>query len=454
MMRAAAMFAAAMFVVAILVAARPAEAQEPDVMKALTRDYNASGLALYRALARVPGNIVLSPYSIGAALAMVRSGARGETEREMAAVLKHSLPRDAVDKANAAVLTILKGHDRTGDPNYCPEGTHRVGYGCETAPIAAGGCPPLTSRTGAICLAPPNLPSAKLLVANALALPKGAGGTISKDYAAALRDGYAATVLQGGGVEDINAWVASKTAGKIDSIIDALPADPGPVLINAVYLKAAWQSPFAKSATKDGDFSLSAAARVRVPMMHRETDLPLVERAGYRALRLDYAEPSLGLVIVLPQEVEGIDSVTDGLDATELARLLAALRGASPRLVALTLPRFKASFSADLVPPLQAAGMRLAFSDAADFTGMTGDGPRMAGLKIAAIKHRAVIEVDERGTEAAAATSVAMAPTSAPLDPPQPVPFVVDRPFLFMVVDKASGAVLFQGRLADPRRRD
>jgi serpin B len=437
----------------MLAAAGVAEAQEAGMMKALARDYNASGLALYRALARTPGNIVLSPYSIGSALAMVRSGARGETEREMAAVLKLGLPREAVDAANAALLKLLTGYDRTADPGYCPKGTHRAGDRCEAAPAPGGGCPPLSTRKGDTCVASPNLPSATLLVANALALPKGAPG-VSKAYAGVLRDSYAAAVLEGGGAADINGWVAERTAGKIGRIIDALPHNAGPVLINAVYLKAAWRSPFALSATRDGDFSLTATARVRVPMMHQQTDLALVERAGWRALRLDYAERSLSLIVVLPQEVEGIDRVADRLDAAELTGLVAALKGARPRLVALALPRFKATTSADLVAPLQAAGMRLAFSDAADFSGMTGSGPRAGGLKIAAVKHRAVIEVDERGTEAAAATSAVMAPTSAPLDPPQPVPFVVDRPFLFLVVDTASGAVLFQGRLADPRLRD
>ena len=316
-----------------------------------------------------------------------------------------------------------------------------------------GNCPPLTTRQADICVAPANLPSVKLLAANALALPKGGVG-VSEAYAAVLRDSYAAAVLQGAGVDAINAWVAERTAGKIDRIVDTLPQVAGPVLINAVYLKAAWHSPFAAAATRDGDFSLSAAVRVRVPMMRQQEELALAERAGYRALRLDYAERSLGLIVVLPQEVEGLDRVADKLDAAELTSLLAALKGASHRLVEVALPRFKAAFSADLVPPLQDAGMRLAFSDAADFSGMTGSGPRVAGLKIAAIKHRAVIEVDERGTEAAAATSVAMAPTSAPLEPPRPVAFVVDRPFLFLVVDNASGAVLFQGRIADPRRRD
>jgi serpin B len=370
----------------------------------------------------------------------------------MAAALKHGLPREAVDAANAAVLALLKGYDRTADPAFCPEGMRWSGKRCET-PVAGGACPPFSARQGGICVAPANLRSATLMVANALALPKGAG-SVSTAYAATLADSYAAAVLQGAGADDINAWVAAKTAGKIERVLDALPENAGPVLLNAVYFKAAWHSPFWKGATEDRDFSLSAAQRVRVPMMRQDEQFALVERPGYRALRLDYAVRSLAMIIVLPQDVEGLGDVTGRLDATGLAELIAATEGAPSKLVALALPRFKATFSADLVPPFQRAGMRLAFSDAADFSGMTGDGPRVAGLKIGAIRHRAVIKVDEWGSEAAAATSVGVNFSSAPFETAQPIPFVVDRPFLFLVVDKASGAVLFQGRIADPRQRD
>jgi serpin B len=437
---------------ALLAAAGAAEAQEASMVKALSRDYNASGLDLYREMALGPGNVVLSPFSIGSAMAMVRAGARGETEREMASALKHSLPSASVDAANAALLAHLKGYDRTADPAFCPEGTRWAGKHCE-APVAGSHCPPLSTRQGGLCIAPPNLRSATLMVANALALPKGAGG-VSPAYATILADSYAAAVLPGAGVDDINAWVTARTAGKIERIIGALPEESGPVLLNAVYLKAAWHSPFSKSATLEGDFNLSTAERVRVPMMHQEEAFVLVERAGYRALRLDYIQRSLAMIVVLPQKLEGLGDVTRRLDAAELAALITAMDGAPARHVALTLPRFKAAFSADLVPPFQRAGMRLAFSDAADFSGMTGDGPRVAALKIGAIRHRAVIDVDEWGSEAAAATSVGMMVTSAPLETLQPVAFVVDRPFIFLVVDRGSGAVLFQGRIRDPRRTD
>jgi serpin B len=439
-----------------MLAAAAAEAREPDRMKALTAGYNASGLALYRALAQAPGNLVLSPYSIGSAMAMVRSGARGETERELAGALKLGLPRQAADAANAALLRLLSSYDRSAEPGFCPKGMRWTGSRCEASPSADGSCPPLSVREGDICVAHPILPSATLRVANALVLPKGTVG-VATAYAALLRDSYAATLLQGVGAGDINAWFAKKTAGKIDRMVDALPDNPGPMLLNAVYLKAAWRFPFPAAATADGDFNLSAAARVRVPMMHQQEELAFVERAGYRALRLDYAHQSLAMVVVLPQEPEGLGQVTGRLDAAELAGLLAALNGAPPRFVALALPRFKAAFSADLVPPFESAGVRLAFSDAADFSGIAGGSPGAGSagrLKIATIRHRAIIEVDERGSEAAAATMVGMATASAPLEQPQPVPFVVDRPFLFLVVDKASGAVLFQGRVADPRRTE
>lgn len=424
-----------------------AQAGEPDV-GALTRAYNASGLALYRQLAGASGNVVLSPYSIGSAMAMARSGARGETERQMASVLKHTLPREATDAANAALLAILNGYDRTGRPDYCPQGVRWTGRRCEAPAAGDGKCPPLTQPEGGTCVGQPLGPSATLVAANALALPRG-GGRVSEVYRATVRDKYAATVHEDAGVEEINAWVSQKTAGKVDRILDQLPPDAGPVLINAVYLKAAWASTFAEASTRDDDFMLSASRRVRVPTMHQEADFAFVEGASYRAIRLDYTEPSLAMVIVLPNAVDGLAQVAGRLDPAELASLLRALRGAPRKVVDLAFPRFKATFTADLKAPFQKAGMKLPFSDAADFSGMTG--PGVGGIKIGAIRHQAVIEVKETGTEVAAATSVMMAPTSAILKKPKAIPFVVDRPFLFFVVDDASGAVLFQGRIVDPR---
>jgi serpin B len=389
---------------------QPADAAQPDV-RALVEAYNASGQALFRELARKPGNTVLSPYSIGTAMAMVRSGARGETEREMTQALKHALPLPKTDSANAAVLAMLNRYDG----------------------------------------ASPELP--KLITANALMLAQ-RGDLVSKSYRALVRDKYAAAIHEGVGLDDINRWVRQRTEGKIERILDQLPPDAAAVLLNAIYLKATWASPFAKAATRDDEFKLSGTDKVSVPMMRQQEAFAVVERAGYRAIRLDYTARTLAMIVVLPNEVDGLDAVAQRVDADELTMLRGALTAGPRSLVALALPRFKTAFRTSLVQPFRKAGITLAFSDNADFSGMGGRGSGQEGVKIGDIQHRAIIEVAEQGTEAAAATAVLMVPTRAapPKKVPRPIPFVVDRPFLFYVVDDASGAVLFQGRVMDPRQ--
>ena len=225
------------------------------------------------------------------------------------------------------------------------------------------------------------------------------------------------------------------------------------MLLNAVYLKAAWASPFSKGATREEDFHLSGKERVRVPMMHKQQPFALCERPGYRALRLDYVVRSLGMVIVLPDEVEGLGAVAKDLDAAKLARLMAGLTSGRRSEVALALPRFKAQLTVGLVPVFRSsrhdAGVR---PQGRRSRRHAGERFGRTPLSIDDIQHRAVIEVTEAGTEAAAATAVSIVSRAAPpKEPPSAVPFVVDRPFLFFVVDDASGAILFQGRIADPR---
>jgi serpin B len=389
----------------------PADAVAGADVKALTAAYNASGQALFQELAREPGNVVLSPYSIGAAMAMVRAGARGETERQMTTVLKHTLAREAADAASAALITILDGYGMS-----------------DKAP-------------------------ARLSTANALMLAK-RGELIGQGYRALVNAKYAAAIHEGASLDDINGWVKERTEGKIDRILDKLPDDAAAVLLNAVYLKAEWASPFSKGATRDDDFKLTAKATVRVPTMHHQANFRAAEGTGYRAIRLDYTAGSLGMIVVLPNEVDGLDAVAGTLDAGALKALLTTLSSGERSLVALALPRFKAAYKTSLAKVLQQAGMSLAFEDKADFSGMTGKSADQPGVKIGDVLHRATLEVAEEGTEASAATAVIMLEARATLPKkgaPSPIPFVVDRPFLIYVVDDASGAILFQGRIADPR---
>jgi serpin B len=212
-----------------------------------------------------------------------------------------------------------------------------------------------------------------------------------------------------------------------------------------------WLTIFNKSATIDEFFSLSRSRQELVPMMQQRAFHAVVQRDGYRAIRLPYAVRTLAMIVALPDEVDGLAAMSAKLDTTEFTALTAGLRAAPARLTALSLPRFKAEFSADLKQPFQLAGMRLAFDlHRADFSGLTGLPSSQAPAAIDQIAHRAVIDVAEEATEAAAATAVAVITSAAPR-PIEPVRFRVDRPFLYYIVDDTTGAVLFQGRIVDPR---
>jgi len=430
----------------VAAALMPSAALAQDSVRALTDAYNACGQDLFRSFAAKPGNIVFSPYSIGTAMAMVLAGARGETEQEMAAVLRHRLARAEIADSNARVLAILNGYDRSKVAPLCPGSMRLVGERCEIERSSDGRCPPRAGADEGFCFATPQpLPSAKVAVANALMLTR-KGAPVSENYAALLRDKFAAEFFQDPGLAEINAFVAARTEGKIERILDQLEEDAAAVLLNAVYFKAAWASSFSKHDTRDEPFSLSGSQRVSVPMMHKRATVPLVARAGYRAVRLPYVIGTIGMIVVLPDAVDGVAAVGARLDAAELSTLPSALRAGEPKSLSLALPRFKASYKADLVTPFQEAGMTLPFDLArADFSGMTGGRARFA---IGQVMHRAVIEVQEEGTEAAAATAAVMVLTSAPIDQGS---FLVDRPFLYYMVDDATGAILFQGRVVDPR---
>jgi serpin B len=401
-------FIAAATIAALAAVASPsaADAQDAAQIKQLTQAYSASGQQLFARFAAAPGNIVFSPTSVGTALTMALAGARGSTETEMAKVLQHRLGRADIDAANGDLLKVLNGYDKS------------------------------------------TAPSARLVSANALMLP-GKGEYVSADYRTLVTDKYAAEIFEGVKLDDVNGWVSKKTEGKIPRLLEKLNPETAAVLLNAVYFKAHWAATFSKSATGNEAFSLTSSRKVQAPMMQRTGKYAVAARPGYRAIGLPYDVDGLAMIVVLPNDVDGLAGVAGRLDATELAALFSAVEAEPARPVALALPKFKTSFSADLKAAFRQLGMNEAFDKTrADFGGMTG---RPAGLYIEEIVHRAVIEVMEDGTEAAAATAVIMMPRSAAARPQQPEPFRVDHPFLFYIVDHATGAVLFEGRVVDPR---
>lgn len=238
--------------------------------------------------------------------------------------------------------------------------------------------------------------------------------------------------------EAINAWVSDVTRERITELLPEGSVDPQTVvaLVNAIYLKAAWQTPFAEDATSDQPFKLTPTSTVNLPTMH---DATLYSEAsvggGYSAVKLPYEGNELAMVVIAPDEPTSLADFEAGLTGEKLAEIVANLE---PAAVDVSLPRFEASTALDLAGPLSALGLPI---PGGDLSGIT------SGAAIGAAVHAANITVDEKGTEAAAATAI-MGPTSAP---GEITTVRIDRPFLFLIQHEETGAPLFYGRITDPR---
>lgn len=371
---------------------------------AMIAGYNTLGLALFRALAQADCNVVMSPLSIGMTLAMGLAGAAGETADEMARTIGCDGARSDLFAANAELLR------------------H---YGEGSAPEAA-----------------------RVRLANALVLTQH-GAAVAKAYRDLLATSFAAEIFPGD-IARINQWVAQETEGKIERALDSLPQDDIAVLLNAIYFKAPWAKPFNPASTFDTGFLRGwdhdlEKIEVEVKMMDGSGDHGLASGPGYRAARLPYKTGSLGMIVVLPDEDSGPKAVLESFDVGELARLRAELAHAEPSQVTLMLPRFRARTQSSLKPALAKAGMALAFDwTRADFSRMTERPPAEIPVAISDVVHCAMIDVAEEGTEAAGATLVCFHIGGVPPS------FIVDRPFLFFIMDETTGAILFQGKIVDP----
>jgi serpin B len=336
-------------------------------------------------------------------MALALSGARGETEAEMIRMLRHSLARAEVDGANGQVLAILNEYGRSSS---------------------------LFSKSS----------PTKLAAANAVMLAQ-RGDAISRDYVATAKAHYAAEIFRNADIGAVNNWVRRKTEGKIEKILNELDPDAAAVLLNAVYFKAPWRNPFDSKLTRAASFAISPSQSVQVQMMHYDGLYSAVAEPGFAAIRIPYAAAQLSMVIVVPDRIEALPDVIGRLDGVALRSLFARLRRPAQR-AQLGLPRFKAEFAVALKDHFRALGMTQAFDGAkADFSGMTGGS---GGVRINDVMHKAVIEVAEEGTEAAAATAVHMLTSGT-------MPFQVNRPFAFYIVEGMTNAILFQGQIVDPR---
>jgi serpin B len=340
---------------------------------------------------------------------MTTAGARGATLEQMAGVLHFPFAPDRVHAANAALIQGL--------------------------------------------LMPPGAGQAyRLQVANALWGQQ--GYHFLETFQQRLRDHYGAALHEvdfRGAVEEarrtINTWVEEQTQDKIRDLIPsgALDASTRLVLTNAIYFLGTWASPFDKATTKDEDFHLGPARKVAVPMMHQTKRFPYFDGGTFQALELPYTGQELALVVFLPKSADGLTAFEAGLSAKELDPWLSHLR---PREVVVTLPRFKLTEQFELSRVLAALGMPLAFSDDADFSAMNGG---RDPLKISAVLHKAFVDVNEVGTEAAAATGIVVALAAAIVRPEPPIVFRADHPFVFLIRDRRTGSLLFLGRLMQPQ---
>ena len=366
---------------------------------------NSFGTDLYRALAATDENIVFSPTSIAFALGMVRPGAGGQTAEEMDAVLHEVASDDHAAWLNGLDLALAK---RTGAfPDIANEEVD-VALRIANTAFAQEGFP---------------LEDAYL---DALA-SRFAAGLGLLDFAA---DPEAARLA-------INEWVAGETEERITELLR--PPDIREatrlVLVNAIYLKAAWHQAFPDFLTEDAPFTTRDGTTVRVPTMMAKIRTTCGGGDGWRSIELPYAGEALTMTIVVPDDLDGFEAQ---LDAERLAAIFAASQ--EPCYYRLTLPRFEVETRADMTEMLSALGMPTAFGSGADFSGIT----TAERLHIGKVIHQADMSVNEKGTEAAAATAVGVDLSRGP------APFQVNRPFIFVVRDRETGAVLFLGRITDP----
>ncbi|MBN2685377.1 MAG: outer membrane lipoprotein-sorting protein [Pontiellaceae bacterium] len=374
----------------------PPTAEEEPTAEAFSPADSVNQLAvdLYNQLSAEDGNLFFSPYSISSALAMTYGGARGETAEQMNTALHFGGP-DITHPAFSYLRRSLNKIEEKGD--------------------------------------------VQLAVANALWPQK--DYKFSADYLALTQTHYDSSIHSvdykadtEGARKAINSWVKEQTKEKIKDLIgeDALDELTRLTLVNAIYFKGNWAEQFDPNKTREASFHLSADESVQVPMMSQTADFKLAQNETMQALELPYQGDDLSMIILLPNEgekLEWVDPTTLQFSETE---------------VMVQLPKFKMETAFNLNDTLTQMGMTDAFSDKADFSGMT-DAPN--DLFIGGVLHKAFIEVNEEGTEAAASTAL-FAGSDENFSLPQQ--FIADRPFLFCIRENSTGTLLFMGRVMNP----
>jgi len=384
---------------------QPQESAAPAVVQA----DNQFAVDLYGQLSKEqPGkNLFFSPTSLSIALAMTAAGAQGDTAAEMAKALHLD---DFLPQAHAEYHQVLQRWNAGGaDRGYQLRVANRL-WGQQGFPFLAGYLTLTRQQYGA-----------------ELGIVDFSGQT------EAAR-------------QEINAWIETQTAEKIKDLIPRgqLDANTKLVLTNAIYFKGDWTSAFQARQTRDADFTITGQKKVTVPLMHQKETYPYAEDSALQVLELPYQGDELAMLVLLPRTPDGLPDLEKSLSAKQIAALRAKLRR---QQVDVYLPKFKLETTFALSGTLQALGIKAAFSAAAaDFSAI--DGRR--DLYVSAVLHKAFVDVNEKGTEAAAATGVVMG-VMAVRAPAKPIPvFRADHPFTFAICDQRDGSLLFLGRVTNP----
>ncbi|MFA5032048.1 MAG: serpin family protein [bacterium] len=369
----------------------------------LVKGNNTFALELYENLKGKEGNLFFSPYSISTALAMTYAGAKANTQKQMAEVLRFNL----LDSTSIhPVFKNLIFETQSKNKNY------------------------------------------QLNIANALWGQK--GYKFLNKFIKVTKTNYGAGFkkIDFGNTESarktINNWVEEQTKNKIKDLIQPgiLNANTRLVLTNAIYFKGNWINEFDENETKEAPFYINPEKKLQVPMMFKKENFNFMETDKFQAIELPYKGDDLSMFVLLPKKIDGLGEVENSFVLDSLNKWIESVQNQE---VKIYFPKFKMTSEFSLAEVLKSMGMSDAFSlPPADFSGMN----KKKELFISAVIHKAFVDVNEKGTEAAAATAVVMTKCSMPTQ--QTPVFRADHPFIFLIRDTRSGSILFIGRLTNP----
>jgi serpin B len=358
---------------------------------------NRFALSLLRATGTAStGNTLLSPYSVWMALGMTMNGAAGQTDTEMRSTLGWGdRPRAEINAAYKDLAALL--------PTLDPSVTVRSGNG--------------------------------IWVRSGLAVDSGFAGDVRQYFGATVKSVATPQLM----FDAVNAWGSQQTDGMVPKVLDQTPPqDLQMLLANAVLFSGAWRDEFETQNTQSGAFTLESGTAIQVPMMMRKGGYRMGGTSTYQAVELPYGNSAYSFLAIVPA-VGTMPALLAGLDSTFLVSVVQSLSPASAQ-APIYLPRFTVRGSRELTPALTQLGMPRAFSNNAEFPRFVG-----GGSKLGFVQHSVALEVNEHGTRAAGVTVVGVVTTSAPPE------LRVNRPFVFFIRERFTGAILFAGVIRDPR---